>query len=457
MTQPVLDTATQLAAVRAAQDPARVAAAWNAWFEDAGRAERVESVRVQRLFYLPGGACHLVYEAVLRRGAESVQQLVAASLEDGGDAAVYLAKAGRKLANGKFLAPALGEAVLHLPELGLVLWTFPNDPKMKTLPLQYAAAAPQALAALQPESGAGGVPPQDAVRTVVRFIPRKRCVLRYEITWAPGTPETVAPPVVYAKVYEDAGAARAAYEVQAALWKASQADAKMLRIPTALGFDTKTWTVFQGGAAGAPLVQEAAHVTPWQINVIGRGLAGMHAVRTPVRAVQSLDDELAKLQAGAAAVAAAHPGVRQAVEAVVARCTAALPQLPRLPLVASHGTFKMAHLLHDGQRMTLVDYDSFVQADPVYDVANFTADLHYLEANGLLPSGRAARLGPALHESWSANVPWGRRDAAWHWMTASLLVRKQALKCVKHLHGDADAKMRRVLADALAHLEEARF
>jgi len=457
VSESTLQSAAQLAAVRAALDPARVVAAWNAWFERAGRAERADSVAVQRLFYLPGGVCHVVYQAVLRRGPEIESQVLSASLEDAADAAEYLGKTERKVANGKFVTPALGAAAYYLPELGLMLWTFPNDPKLKTLPAQYAAAAPEALAALEWGTGGAGAKPLSATRTVVRYIPRKRCVLRYDIAWDPASVDAGAPPVVYAKVYEDATAGRAAYEVQAALWRASQTDHRMLRIPSALGFDTKSWTAFQGGAPGIPLVQDAAHVTPWQVNVIGRGLAGLHAVRSPLHAVQSLDDELAKLQASAALVAVAHPTVRAEVESIVARCTAALPGLPRLPLVPSHGTFKMAHLLHDGQRMTLVDYDSFVQADPVYDVANFSSDLHYLEASGALPAGRAARLGAALHESWCANVPWGRRDAVLHWMTASLLVRKQALKCVKHLHGDAEAKVRRVLADARARLEEGRL
>ena len=45
-------------------------------------------------------------------------------------------------------------------------------------------------------------------------------------------------------------------------------------------------------------------------------------------------------------------------------------------------------------------------------------------------------------------VPWGRRDAVLDWYVASLLVRKQALKCVKHLHPDARAKIDAVLREA---------
>ena len=134
------------------------------------------------------------------------------------------------------------------------------------------------------------------------------------------------------------------------------------------------------------------------------------------------------------------------------RLGAALPGLPRSPLVPCHGTFKLNHLLHDGVHLGLVDFDSMVLGDPLYDVANFTADLHYLEANGALPAGRAAHLGRIFYDAWCDQVPWGRRDAVLDWYVACLLVRKQALKPVKHLHADAPAKIGRVLAAARERL-----
>jgi len=45
-------------------------------------------------------------------------------------------------------------------------------------------------------------------------------------------------------------------------------------------------------------------------------------------------------------------------------------------------------------------------------------------------------------------VPWGRRQKVLDWYVASLLVRKQAFKPVKHLHADAEVKVRRVLVEA---------
>jgi hypothetical protein len=282
----------------------------------------------------------------------------------------------------------------------------------------------------------------------VRYIPGKRCVFRYE------SATSGAHRAVYAKVYEDPLPAGEAHALLVALWHAAAADAALLRVPEPLHFDPEGWTTYQGALPGTSFVAAARSVTPAQVAAIGRGLARLHVQRLPVRETWRLGDELARAVARADEIAAVHPPFAVAIAAVVGALAARLPHLPRLPLVPSHGTFKLAHLVQDGDRIGLVDFDSFVQADPLYDVANFTADLHYLEAAGVLPPGRAVRLGDVVHEAWSASVPWGRRDAVLDWYVASLLVRKQAMKCVKHLHPDARVKIRRLLAAASERLRE---
>ncbi len=450
----------QLAAVRAVLDPARITAALDTWFAAQGRPERAVEVSVQRLFYVPGAECSLVYSVTLEAGGRRETQILSAVLGLPDPAAMY-AKAERKAAKDKFVTPGLGAAAYHCTDLDLVLWTFPNDPKLKTLPAQWRQAPRETLALLATAGAAAGLEMGPATRTLVRYIPRKRCVLRYEVEWHPprdanGAPRTLPSAelqTVYSKTYDDVVPAREAHSILEALWRAAQTDSRFLRIPEPLPFDAEGWTTYQRGVPGAPLSQSAAQVTPAHAAAIGRGLAAMHLVRIPVRPRHDLDDEAVKMRAHAALVAHVHPDAAAELERIKRRLDAMLPGLPRLPLVTSHGTFKLAHLLHDGHKSALVDFDSFVHADPLYDVANFTADLHYLEAMGVLPPGRARRLATAFYESWSAHVPWGRRDAVLNWYVASLLVRKQALKCVKHLHADAAVKIGRVLEAARARIE----
>jgi hypothetical protein len=127
---------------------------------------------------------------------------------------------------------------------------------------------------------------------------------------------------------------------------------------------------------------------------IARGLALLQQARLPVRPALPLELEFEKMQQQARLVAMLHPSAAEALSAIETRLAEGLPRLPRLPLVPCHGTFKLNHLLDDGTHTSLVDFDSFVLADPIYDVANFVADLHYLEAQGALPA--------AVPPSWLA-------------------------------------------------------
>jgi hypothetical protein len=432
----------ELAVAGAACDTARLRAALDAWMVAHGRQERIADLGRRRIFWVPGAECNVVYEAVLRRGADTVTQTLTVRPCDDTTGERWDAKAERKARNGKFAVPLLGAPAYHLPALGVAVWTFPNDPDLKTLGQHVQQPPRDVLARLAAASGRGELAAGDATRTPVRYIPGKRCVLRYDVAATEG----IERGQVFAKVYEGVEPARDAHAVLEALWRAAAGDAGSLRVPEPLALDTEAWTTYQRGLAGTPMAAMA--MTPMQATLVGRAVARLHLLRLPVHGVFRLEDEHAKLASRAAAVAAVHPAFATAVAALVHRLGALLPELPRLPLVPSHGTFKLAHLLQDGARIGLVDFDSFVQADPLYDVANFTADLHYLEAAGMLPAGRAARLGAAVHDAWCAHVPWGRRDAVLDWYVASLLVRKQAMKCVKHLHRDAGVKIGRLVEAA---------
>jgi thiamine kinase-like enzyme len=183
---------------------------------------------------------------------------------------------------------------------------------------------------------------------------------------------------------------------------------------------------------------------------IGRGLGLLHL--SPIRTFtqQTLEQECQALVENVCAVAAIHPEMQPQIDAVGADLQRHLPDLPRLPLVPSHGTFKLNHLMADGGTLSLLDFDSMTAADPMFDVANFTSDVHYLEAQGDLPAGRAAALSGAMQNAYFATVPWGRCQRVLDWYVASLLLRKQAYKTVKHLHGDAVSKIGTVIQEALS-------
>ncbi|MFQ5600649.1 MAG: aminoglycoside phosphotransferase family protein [Candidatus Krumholzibacteriia bacterium] len=442
-------------AVRTGMDTERVKALLNARLREAGGSVCIRNLSLEYSFYVPGSNFRAVYQAELVNGTANETQRLFGRITYAGDSAVRFAKARRKLAKGRFLKPRLGEGAYHLPEIDMVLWTFPNDPRLKTL-VGHAdpGTVRRALANLE---DARGWEPGGMRQELVRYIPGKRGVLRYEVEWRrprrpDGSPQALPASrleCIFGKVYDTPLAALRAREALEDLWAASQRQTRFLRVPKPLHYEPGLRTLWLSQVPGAHLAAEAWKVDTACMARIGRGLALLHQARVRVRPTLGLEQELESMRENATLIAKVHQDLRPGLERVHAALAKSLPRLPRLPLVPAHGTFKLNHLLSDGEQISLIDFDSMVLADPTFDVANFTADLHYLEARGTLPPGRASKLGRALQEVYFGQVPWGRCDPVLNWYVASLLVRKQAFKCVKHLHPDADRKIRKVLDEAL--------
>jgi hypothetical protein len=423
-----------------------------------GRGLRFEELAVDYSFYVPDHNFRIVYRGRIANGSSRASQLLFGRIPVGDDHAERFGKVQRKLQKGRYVQPELGDAAYHLPEIGMVLWTFPNDPRLKTLPRLLRAETLRAVFRAFPhrrnwELGAHGY-------DMARYIPSKRCVLRFHIEWRGPRPQgpldaTPTPAseleTVYGKVYESPESVQQAWATLNDLWLASRKRPGFLRIPQPLHVDVDLQTVWMARVPGSSLTLSASQVRPETCAAIGAGLGQLQQspIRVPGR--HPLETELRSLDENVAAVAAVHPDQDQALQEIVGRLRAHLPSLPRLPLVPSHGTFKLNHILGDEEgTLSLLDFDSMTAADPLFDVANFTSDLFYLEAQGMLTTGRAVALSGALQQAYFATVPWGRRQQVLDWLVASLLLRKQAYKTVKHLHGDAEGKIGSVMQEALS-------
>jgi Ser/Thr protein kinase RdoA (MazF antagonist) len=245
---------------------------------------------------------------------------------------------------------------------------------------------------------------------------------------------------IVVKVYDTRQAANRGWAVLEGVWLTQQGTRHAFRVPRPLHFERELLSVWSTHVPGLRL---AAHPEAWNTRTagrIGRGLAALHQARMHLPESLHLDDEAALLRHHAGLIARAYPEVAGRLDALLDLVTRCLPGLSRLPLVASHGSFNVNHLLADGERIAVVDFDRMVNADPVFDLANLAAELEYFAVQGLLSAARASELEVACRDAYLAHVPWPARHAVLDWCVACLLVRKQAYKCVKLLHTDASQK-----------------
>jgi len=216
--------------------------------------------------------------------------------------------------------------------------------------------------------------------TTLRYRPRQRHVLRYDPLAADGQP--LRP--VFAKLSREAEGEVTGQIVQWAAAQLAQGNSGV----TALCPDD--WIaadrlLLYPFAAGAPLSQ-ALHTNQPVLPLLqraGMALRSLHDASAPSTlplARKTFDSEVkATLQAGEH-LAALAPALHTALTNLLEEAYERYQQLPAVEPVFTHSDFKADHLLTDGNRLTLIDFDSAALTDPAADLGKFLADLHWWQA-----------------------------------------------------------------------------
>jgi aminoglycoside phosphotransferase (APT) family kinase protein len=121
--------------------------------------------------------------------------------------------------------------------------------------------------------------------------------------------------------------------------------------------------------------------------------------------------------------------------------------------VLTHASFRLKHVLSDGESMHVIDSDNALRTDPLFDVAQFVTSLHDTEAQGILPAGCAAELEAAFLEGYALESGRPVPEPALHWYAACLLLERRCWKHLKHLSPNAVPMIRRLLGLALRRIE----
>ena len=117
-------------------------------------------------------------------------------------------------------------------------------------------------------------------------------------------------------------------------------------------------------------------------------LAALHLEHIPTPQRHPLPSEVAALERTGTILRWACPHLGAEIEETVGAVVAGLEEVPPAP---THRDLKPDHILLDGDRPSLVNLDSFAEADPVLDVADVLAHLN----------GMPFRFPRTREDSWS--------------------------------------------------------
>lgn len=308
-------------------------------------AERVAHCTPTRIKYQVGRSLRVLYRLATDRSS----QLVALrTFRRSRAEEIYREAAKRAVSSGELAA------IAPAPELGAVLFTFPNDRKLGGLP---ALAGAGRLVAYAPEKSA-------TVQLSSRD-PR-----------APG----------FAKVYADDEGARAR-DIHAALWE--PAAELGLRLPRAIDYAAERWTLVCEAVPGKRLSGLTGSQLDRGVRGLGAAIARFHQLGPPsvARPFERHDPE--RLLDAAAVIARARPDLGSAARRAVEPLREGPPDGG--PDVCLHGDVHLKNALLNGRGVALIDLDQVATGPAAADIGSLLAAFRYAAIVGAISpaAGRA--------------------------------------------------------------------
>lgn len=358
--------------------------------------------------------------------------------------------------------PALGEAVISLPRLRLLLYAFPNDPKLKLFtPAKLQEWLTVNLRRIWREPhGEPSWQVRQAEIESLRYVPGKRFTGRGRATLA-NTAGGARELRFIVKQLKDEKAARKSYRNLVKLWASWPESAQgtrhpPIRFPRPLAYDARHAAIFLEELPGESLWEVFLRTGDLTlIKQAGGLLAQLHRSKRRVSKRVSRRGEWRENRPVVAALKREFPELRPRLLRCWRAWRAAVTSA-REPEVLLHGSFRLNHIfVHQGE-LALIDLDSLRLGPPAYDVANLISSLYYLEGLGQITDGQRVAITQHLIAGYAEQSPHRIPAEELGWYLISLLINKQMSKLMAHDHAGRREKIGALLKQAEAIWAQSR-
>jgi len=424
MTKTTIDD-KNLPHLQQALDPAAMAAAFEIFFhrEYPGHGLKVEACNIGRVYHKPGKNCGILYHL---RCYDKNNQFLAPSFYGKMAADGEIHAKLRKPQPSEWPGCGFWKPARFWPEMEMLLHAFPYDPRLPYFgQLLEPDFVRQQVEANLPGFGLPeGWKCLEVVPSMVKYMPTKRCILRYEIVLTDAA-NNRRPFVFYSKTY-DSPKSRYVYEALREVCASPACATGVLNIPKPIahidGANTLWQQAWEGGGFSA-----AAEKLGWAnlpssgfVHKIAAMLAALHQIAlpdsllkrgvAPATILGHAEDEVAD-------ILRFLPERQETLKQVMATLTTFTPgSEQQIPQATIHGAFKLAQILCRGDQLALVDFDAIACGDPLYDLAEFIASLVFLRASDGIPAAPLRESVELFVADYQKRVPWScdRRRLAWH-------------------------------------------
>lgn len=388
----------------------------------------VTKCAIEKVYYRPGKHCGVLYRLGLRHaaGTETDEWIYGRTVPAGTEDERF-----EKALAGLKTTPSAHEFLRALPpisfwrDLNMILWAFPQDPDLETLPqsVDPAFVRQQVEANIHAfDASANGSAAQwrcaEFYYDRIKFMPSKRCVLRYHVNLVDPSGKSYEK-TFYCKIYNN-GDSRYHFDMLKSAYEQLTVKSAAVNIPRPLLHFDGLHTFWQEEWPGNALL-DVIDQYDWQdiFKRVALVLAAFH--RSPANGFDpapDLNEVMEKADEDAAKLLRLWPQQQPLVSRVLELLHATKDvfdkqEMPRVPI---HGACRIEQMLARGNELALVDFDAVTLGDPIHDVAELIASLQYMGLTRGLPGERIAVATEAFYRSYAEQVPWAcdRRRIGWY-------------------------------------------
>lgn len=400
----------------------------------------LKRIRIKEARYHPGMACLLTYHLRCRHtdGRDERLLLHARAFSPG--------EAPEAFTRRPPLATRIGRIPSYLPQANLALWSFPDDPGV----LGMADVVRRGSALFEQRDLLDVIPwrgPRPEIHAeVVRYVPSKRCVLRYDSRAADE-------PAFFGKVYGEHIDAGTLYDQMCALHEWTRRSAPEIRVSQPLGCDRRLNAIWQASPGGETFPNLLPSLDLRKaMRRIAAAVAALHRGPVQPHRTQPVADEWGKLRRAREALLRFYPSLAREIHETLDTLMALQPGEPR-ELHPIHGDLHCSQILLQGRHVAIIDFDLYAFGDPLLDVARLLSRFRAL-VRGVMDESDAVAAQESFLGTYEILVPWKMDRVRLGMLMAALMVNRQALKPVKKLASGSEEHVLAMLAAANGFREE---
>ena len=390
----------------------------------------IEACRAGEQRYKPEKSCILSYHLqILNTKTKSVQeQIIYARLCKPGEGFSEFERASRK---ERFTLEGV-RPIVYLPEVEMVVWSFPNDRKLTHLPEMLDLSflydlLPRRLTSL-------GLHQSKCLRQIkadiIHYLPERSCMIRYELELENRESGEVVPVAVFGKIYPDESGGEV-YRIMGQL----SGQMEGVKIAKPLGYDPELKVLWQSEIPGRPFKQEEIGL-PDCGKVMAQmavAVAAFHRTRLSSQRQFKLEDMKALLKETDDLAKKTCPQLTDRIGFLVHSLLTRSETIGRAssPITPIHGDLKIGNMLINEGKVGLIDMDCVCLGDPLYDIGSFIANFYY---NGILigcDESRIRALVEAFCRVYSEQVKWEVSQERLHWHIAAAFIYEIARRSIR--------------------------